>query len=409
MKQPAILALEDGRTFRGRAWGASGERTGEIVFNTAMTGYQEILTDPSYAGQIVTMTYPQIGNYGVNAADVESRRPFIEGFVVREVSEISSSWRSEMSLDEYLKRYGIVGISDIDTRALVRHIREQGAMRACLSSLDLDEQSVIAKAKAAPSMVGRNLVDEVTCGDSYEWSEKIDQQATSIFTRTQAERIPGQADALDAVREGSQPLNDEAPFHVVAYDFGIKYYILRYLAALGCRITVVPARTSADDVLALAPDGIFLSNGPGDPAALDPIVDEVRKLLTAAPVFGICLGHQLLAHAFGGKTFKLKFGHRGGNHPIKNVRTGRIEIAAHNHGFAVDPQSLNDKEIECTHWNINDQTLAGLRHRTLPAFSVQYHPEAGPGPHDATYLFHEFMAEMQKHRASLKQIVQARS
>ncbi|HZS09819.1 MAG TPA: glutamine-hydrolyzing carbamoyl-phosphate synthase small subunit [Blastocatellia bacterium] len=410
MKQTAILALEDGRTFRGRAWGARGESTGEIVFNTSMTGYQEILTDPSYAGQIVTMTYPEIGNYGVNPEDVESRRPFVEGFVVREYSEISSNWRASMTLDEYLKRYGIVGISEIDTRALVRHIREKGAMRACISSIDLDEQSVIAKAKAAPEMIGRNLVDEVTCGDSYEWSERIDRQAGERIQR------PAPGDVPDTIRPvaalGSpdpDELNEGEPFHVVAYDFGIKHYILRYLAALGCRITVVPARTSADDVLAMAPDGIFLSNGPGDPAALEPIVNEVKKLIGAAPMFGICLGHQIVGHAFGGRTFKLKFGHRGGNQPIKNVRTGRIEIASHNHGFAVDPQSLNENEIEFTHWNINDDTLAGLRHRTLPVFSVQYHPEAGPGPHDATYLFHEFIAQMREHRANLKRIVQVKS
>ena len=409
MKQTAILALEDGRTFRGRAWGAGGERTGEIVFNTSMTGYQEILTDPSYAGQIVTMTYTEMGNYGVNPEDVESRRPFVEGFVVREVSEISSSWRAALSLDEYLKRYGIVGISDIDTRALVRHIREKGAMRACISSTDLNEQSLVAKAKAAPSMIGRNLVDEVTCGDMYEWSEQVERQISSAFTNLSIDKAVDAFDALGAVRHHLYSSENEEPFHVVAYDFGIKYYILRYLAALGCRITVVPARTKADDVLSLAPDGIFLSNGPGDPAALEPIVGEVKRLLGAAPMFGICLGHQLLGHAFGGRTFKLKFGHRGGNHPIKNTRTGKIEIAAHNHGFAVDAQSLDENEIEFTHWNINDRTLAGIRHRKLPVFSVQYHPEAGPGPHDSTYLFHEFIAEMRQHRASLKQMMQAES
>jgi carbamoyl-phosphate synthase small subunit len=409
MKQTAILALEDGRIFRGRAWGATGERTGEVVFNTSMTGYQEILTDPSYAGQIVTMTYTQIGNYGVNPEDIEARRPFVEGFVVREVSEISSNWRATLSLDEYLKRHGIVGISEIDTRALVRHIREKGAMRACLSSTDSDEQNLIAKAKAAPAMIGRNLVDEVTCGDMYEWSAQIEEQSRAAFGRLAAEKATDLFDPLDALGRDSHPVTDDERFHVVAYDFGVKYYILRYLAALGCRVTVVPARTKADDVLSMAPDGIFLSNGPGDPAALAPIVDEVRKLLGAAPVFGICLGHQILGHAFGGRTFKLKFGHRGGNHPIRNVRTGRIEIAAHNHGFAVDPQSLDEQEIEFTHWNINDQTLAGLRHRKLPAFSVQYHPEAGPGPHDSTYLFLEFITAMRRHRASLKQIVQAES
>ena len=400
MTKEAILALEDGRIFRGRAWGASGERTGEVVFNTSMMGYQEILTDPSYAGQIVTMTYPLIGNYGVNPEDIESRRPFIEGFVVREYSEVMSNWRATMSLDDYLQQYGIVGISEIDTRALVRHIREKGAMRACISSVDLDEPSLVAKANAAPSMLGRNLVDEVTCGDSYEWSKTID--------RLGGESLPQAEDVDDAAvqftpneaLEMSGELNTE-PLHVVAYDFGVKYYILRYLAALGCKITVVPARTSAADVQALNPDGIFLSNGPGDPAALQPIVAEIQKLFGTRPMFGICLGHQIIGEALGGSTFKLKFGHRGGNQPIKNARTSKIEIASHNHGFAVDPNSLNQSEIELTHWNINDQTLAGLRHRKLPIFSVQYHPEAGPGPHDSAYLFHEFIADMKAFRDSV--------
>jgi len=395
MTKEAILALEDGRTFRGLAWGAHGERTGEIVFNTAMTGYQEILTDPSYAGQIVTMTYPEIGNYGVNVEDVESRRPFAEGFVVRELSQISSNWRASMSLDEYLKRHGIVGISEIDTRALVRHIREKGAMRACISSVDLNDQSVIEKAKDAPEMLGRNLVDEVTCGDAYRWSDIREERKTfdpvGEFRReTKNLLLPG-----------------EEPFRVVAYDFGVKYYILRYLTAAGCEVTVVPARTPADDVISMAPDGIFLSNGPGDPAALSEIVAEIKRLLGASPIFGICLGHQLLGLAFGGNTFKLKFGHRGGNQPVKNIGADRIEITSHNHGFAVDPDSLNRNEIELTHFNLNDGCLEGMRHKTLPVFSVQYHPEAGPGPHDATYLFHEFITQMRAHRDQLKRIVQA--
>jgi carbamoyl-phosphate synthase small subunit len=393
-----ILALEDGRVFRGLAWGAHGSRTGEIVFNTSLTGYQEILTDPSYAGQIVTMTYPLIGNYGTNREDIESRRPFAEGFVVREFSEISSNWRSGGTIDDYLKAHGIVGISEIDTRALVRHIRERGAMRACIASNETNETLLIEKARQAPAMLGRNLVDEVTCGDSYIWSPSLDGTA------------PDGVRSLEVIPERKNRFAEKQgePYHVVAYDFGIKYYILRYLADLGCRITVVPARTSADDVLALAPDGVFLSNGPGDPAALSGIVSEVKRLIGAAPVFGICLGHQLLGLALGGSTFKLKFGHRGGNQPVKNLRTGTIEITSHNHGFAVDPDSLNANDIELTHFNLNDGTLEGLRHRSLPIFSVQYHPEAGPGPHDATYLFDEFLGQMSEHRAGLKRIINRR-
>jgi carbamoyl-phosphate synthase small subunit len=397
MTLDGILALEDGRVFRGRAWGAHGSRTGEIVFNTSMTGYQEILTDPSYAGQIVTMTYPLIGNYGTNSEDIESRRPFAEGFVVREFSEISSNWRSGGTIDDYLKTHGIVGISEIDTRALVRHIRERGAMRACIASNETDESVLVSRALQAPEMLGRNLVDEVTCGDSYIWSPALDGKAP--HGTLSLEPIPERKNRFTPTGE---------PYHVVAYDFGIKYYILRYLADLGCRITVVPARTSADDVLALAPDGVFLSNGPGDPAALSGVISEVKRLIGAAPVFGICLGHQLLGRALGGSTFKLKFGHRGGNQPVKNMRTGTIEITSHNHGFAVDPDSLNANDIELTHFNLNDGTLEGLRHRSLPVFSVQYHPEAGPGPHDATYLFDEFLAQMSEHRASLKRIVNRR-
>ena len=367
----ALLALEDGTVFFGRAFGADGERTGEIVFNTAMVGYQEILTDPSYAGQIVVMTYPHIGNYGVNQADVESRRPFVEGFVVREYSAHFSNWRAESSLDDYLKLHGIVGISEIDTRALVRHIRERGAMRACLTTLTEDSEEAIARARAAPRMVGLDLASTVTCDHPYVWN---------VEART-----------LDP----GNPVPGPPPrFHVVAYDFGIKFNILRHLAARGCRITVVPAHTSAEDVFAMNPDGIFLSNGPGDPEPLTDIVATIRRFIGRLPLFGICLGHQLLGLAFGGRTYKLKFGHRGGNQPVKNLLTGRVEITSHNHGFAVAADSLPQDEIEITHYNLNDHTLEGMRHRELPIFSVQYHPEAAPGPHDASYLFDEFIRLM---------------
>ncbi|HXF04818.1 MAG TPA: glutamine-hydrolyzing carbamoyl-phosphate synthase small subunit [Blastocatellia bacterium] len=367
----ALLALEDGRYFFGRAFGATGERTGEIVFNTSMIGYQEILTDPSYAGQIVVMTYPHIGNYGVNQADVESRRPFVEGFVVREYSAHFSNWRAEGSLDDYLKLHGIVGISEIDTRALVRHIRERGAMRACLTTLTEDPQQAIARARAAPRMVGLDLASTVTCDHPYVWN--------------------AEARTLDP----GNPVPGHPPrFHVVAYDFGIKFNILRHLAARGCRITVVPAHTPAEDVFAMKPDGIFLSNGPGDPEPLTDIVATIRRFIGRLPIFGICLGHQLLGLAFGGRTYKLKFGHRGGNQPVKNLLTGRVEITSHNHGFAVAADSLPQDEIEITHYNLNDHTLEGMRHRKLPIFSVQYHPEAAPGPHDASYLFDEFIRLM---------------
>jgi carbamoyl-phosphate synthase small subunit len=391
MSKTGILALEDGRVFRGRAWGADGEHLGEVVFNTSMMGYQEILTDPSYAGQIVTMTYPLIGNYGVNPEDVESRRPFAEGLVVREYAEVDSSWRSHESLEDYLVRYGIVGLSEIDTRALVRHIREKGALRACLSSITTDEALLVEKARTSPSMLGRNLVDEVTCAEVYTWS------GGEVSPPQTEEGVP-RFDPLHAVREEitARLAGGASRFRVVAYDFGIKYYILRYLEAFGCEVTVVPARTSAETVLSMAPDGVFLSNGPGDPAALPEIVATIRTLLGRIPIFGICLGHQLLALALGAKTYKMKFGHRGGNQPVQNLLTKRVEITSHNHGFAVDPESLDSREVEMTHRNLNDGCLEGFRHRTLPAFSVQYHPEAGPGPLDATYLFQSFVDLMQE-------------
>ena len=391
MSRTGILALEDGRVFRGQGWGADGERVGEIVFNTSMMGYQEILTDPSYAGQIVTMTYPLIGNYGINPDDNESRRPFAEGLIVREFSEIASNWRSTLSLDEYLKQNGIVGLAEIDTRALVRHIREKGAMRACLSTVETDEALLVAKAQQAPAMLGRNLVDEVTCAAPYEWpNPELDRPAMAQTF----DPLHGLRERLAAFRQPG-----EVPFRVVAFDFGIKYYILRYLEAYGCQVLVVPARTSAEEVLAIAPDGVFLSNGPGDPAALPAMVETVRGLVGRTPIFGICLGHQILALALGARSYKLKFGHRGGNQPVKNLLTGKIEITSHNHGFAIDPESFDPAQVELTHVNLNDGCLEGFRHRQLPLFSVQYHPEAGPGPHDATYLFENFITLMREQRA----------
>lgn len=361
LSKKAILVLEDGRAFRGESFGAAGETFGEMVFNTSMSGYQEILTDPSYAGQIVCMTYPLIGNYGVNEEDTESRRPWVEGFVVREASRIASNWRSTETLDSYLKRHKIVGIEHIDTRALVRHIRNKGAMRSAISTLDSDEKSLLGKILTSPEMKNRELAGSVTIEKSFE------------YEASGAEK-----------------------YHVVAFDFGVKTNSLREFSRFGCRLTVVPAETSAEKVLALKPDGIFLSNGPGDPSAMEKVVEEIKKLTEKnVPMFGICLGHQILGQAFGGATYKLKFGHRGGNQPIMDLTTGRVEIAAHNHGFAVEAASLPES-VEITHVNLNDRTVAGLRHKTLPIFSVQYHPESAPGPHDSEYLFRRFIELMKK-------------
>ena len=357
----AILVLEDGRTFTGASFGAMGETFGEMVFNTSMSGYQEILTDPSYAGQIVCMTYPLIGNYGTNAEDVESRKPWVEGFVVREASRVASNFRSTARLQDYLKDNGIIGIEHIDTRALVRHIRDKGAMRAGISTVELNRKALLKKVLASPQMANRELASAVTVKADYDYA------ATS-----------------------------EEKFHIVAYDFGVKTNSLREFAKYGCRVTVVPSETSAADAMALKPDGIFLSNGPGDPSSMASVVEEIKKLAASeTPMFGICLGHQLLGEAFGAKTYKLKFGHRGGNQPIKDLTTGKIEITAHNHGFAVDADSL-PADIEVTHINLNDSTVAGLRHKTLPAFSVQYHPESAPGPHDSEYLFERFVELMNR-------------
>ncbi len=366
----AILALEDGRLFRGKGYGARAERGGEVVFNTSITGYQEIFTDPSYAGQLVCLTYPHIGNVGTNPLDNEAARPYIDGLIVRDFSEVASNWRSQQTTESFLAAHGVPVISHIDTRALVLHLRRQGAMRAVLSTASLDSEVLVARARALPEMVGLDLARTVTTAKSYGWSEPSIELA-----RLSSAEKPG-------------------VHHVVAYDFGIKQNILRRLVDAGCRVTVVPGGTSAEDALALKPDGVFLSNGPGDPEPCTYAIDAVRKLAGRVPVFGICLGHQIMGLALGGKTFKLKFGHHGGNHPVKNLQTGRVEITAQNHGFCVDPDSLNAKEVELTHINLNDQTLEGLRHRSLPLFSVQYHPEASPGPHDSHYLFEQFVDVM---------------
>jgi len=357
----ARIALEDGRIFKGVSFGAPGERCGEVVFNTSISGYQEILTDPSYKGQIVTMTYPLIGNYGVNPEDVESGNIHVEGFIVKEYSEIASNWRSEKNLGDYLKENGIIGIEDIDTRALTRHIRLEGAMKAVISTLDTNDKSLVNKAKSSLGLVGRDIVKDVTCSEPYKW-------------------------------------NDKGNFKVAALDCGIKFNILRHLEERDCEVTVFPAFADAGAIMDMKPDGILLSNGPGDPEGAPYVFETVRELLGRIPIFGICLGHQMLGLALEGKTFKLKFGHHGGNHPVKDLETGKVSITAQNHGFCVDIDSVRSKDAKITHINLNDQTAEGMENEELNFFSVQFHPEAGPGPNDAVYLFDKFINAMKENR-----------
>jgi carbamoyl-phosphate synthase small subunit len=373
----AILALEDGRLFRGKAYGSQVERVGEVVFNTSLTGYQEIFTDPSYAGQIVILTNPHIGNYGTSPSDAEASRPYIEGLVVREFSPISSNWRSTEVADEYLERSGVPVIAEIDTRAVVRHLRSNGVMRGVISTAVDDPATLVAKAKAHKKMDGTDLASVVSTKTAYTWDSTEPRNGT------------GDSLLPSANAKAAEQL------HVVAYDYGIKQNILRMLARENCRVTVVPAKTPAADVLAMNPDGIFFSNGPGDPEPLEYAQQNIRDLQGKKPLFGICLGHQLFGLALGGSTYKLKFGHHGGNHPIKNLETGKVEITAQNHNFNVDPKSLPD-DVAVTHVNLNDNTLAGLKHKTDPMFSVQYHPEASPGPHDSHYLFRQFRTMMEE-------------
>ena len=372
MTQPAKLALEDGTVYSGESFGASGEITGEVVFNTSMTGYQEILTDPSYRGQIVTMTYPEIGNYGVNSIDVEHEKPSLAGFIVRHQSRIHSNYRAEGDLSSYLKEHNIIGISGIDTRALVRRIRTVGAMRGVLSTTDMDDASLVEKAKASPSLVGRDLVREVMPKSSVQWDHQLHEWTAA---------------------EIGSAVNSANGAHIVCMDFGMKWNIPRHFASRGNRVTIVPGDTSSDEILKLDPDGVFLSNGPGDPEPLEYAHKTIADLIGKHPIFGICLGHQLLSLACGAKTFKLKFGHRGANQPVLDLTTGKVEITTQNHGFAVEESTLPDC-LEITHRNLNDDTIAGVKHRSEVAFGVQHHPEASSGPHDSHYLFDRFQEQL---------------
>lgn len=367
----AVLAIEDGTVFEGLSFGSEGEALGEVVFNTSLTGYQEILTDPSYNGQIVVMTYPEIGNYGINSEDHESKAPFARGMAVKEYWPFPSNWRSEQTLDEFMKLNNVVGIHGIDTRYLTKQIRTRGAQKCIISTKDNDKKSLLSKIKKSPDIVGKDLVTEVSCQEPYSWDKGTE------------EWIPS-----------NEPVTQKQKYNVVAYDFGIKTNILRRLTDLGCVLTVVPSNTTPEEVLALNPDGIFLSNGPGDPEGVGYAIQNVKELLGKKPIFGICLGHQIISIALGGRTYKLKFGHRGANQPVKNSRTGKVEITSQNHSFAVDPDSL-DSSVEITHVNLNDQTVEGLRHTEHPVFSVQYHPESSPGPHDSSYLFNDFIEMME--------------
>ena len=372
--ETAVLALEDGTVFEGTSFGAHSQRVGEVVFNTAITGYQEIFTDPSYCGQIVVLTNPQIGNYGANPTDSESGIPYIEGLVVREISPVASNWRADSKAENFLSRHGIPVIADVDTRKLVRLLRDRGALRGVIAVGEHNPEQLVEAAKLSPAMAGQNLVSRVSTDNRYRWTEGIEPVSVSDH--------PAAAAAAD--------------YHVVAFDYGIKRNILRHLVQIGSRVTVVPAATSSEEVLALQPDGVFLSNGPGDPEPLEQQARAVKGLIGKVPVFGICLGHQILGLALGGRTYKLKFGHHGANHPVLNRRTQKVEITSQNHGFCVDPESLRDSAVEVTHLNLNDGTVEGLRHRGEPVFCVQYHPEAAPGPHDSHYLFNEFAALMKE-------------